>query len=341
MQGQQSMLVFHALARMGFEGLVVVSPDIPLASIGYFQDAEKEIDLAACKKLGIPVMRREVGGGATYLDHNQVFYQLIWRKKNPAFPTRIKDIFSALSQPACDTYQDFGIETHFRPENDIVTKDQRKIAGEGGGDIGEHMVFVGGILMDFDYATMSKILKVPDEKFRDKIYKTMEENLTTMKRELGYIPPRDDVVSSLVKNFEKLTGPLQPMTLSSDIVEKMIELEQWFNSKEFLFKKTPRIPKGVKIREGVEILYSTYKARGGLIRTAQEIKEETLESIGISGDFQFYPKSELNGLEQDLAHTKRKENVLLSKVEDFYHKKHIESPGVEPEDVSEAIMEAK
>lgn len=341
MQGQQSMLVFHTLARMGFEGLVVVSPDIPLASIGYFQDAEKEIDLAACKKLGIPVMRREVGGGATYLDHNQVFYQLIWRKKNPAFPTRIKDIFSALSQPACDTYQDFGIETHFRPENDIVTKDQRKIAGEGGGDIGEHMVFVGGILMDFDYATMSKILKVPDEKFRDKIYKTMEENLTTMKRELGYIPSRDDVVTSLVRNFEKLTGPLQPMTLTSDIVEKMIELEQWFTSKEFLFKKTPRIPKGVKIREGVEILYSTYKARGGLIRTAQEIKEETLESIGISGDFQFYPKSELNGLEQDLVHTKRKENVLISKVEDFYQKKNIESPGVEPEDVSEAIMEAK
>lgn len=341
MHGQQSMLVFHALARMGFEGLVIVSPEMPLASIGYFQDAEKEIDLAACKKLDIPVMRREVGGGATYLDHNQVFYQVIWQKKNPAFPTRIKDIFSMLSQPACDTYHDFGIETHFRPENDIVTKDQRKIAGEGGGDIGEHMVFVGGILMDFDYATMSKILKVPDEKFRDKIYKTMEENLTTMKRELGYIPAREDVVTSLVQNFEKLTGPLHPMTLTSDIVEKMIELEQWFNSKEFLFKKTPRIPKGVKIREGVEILYSTYKARGGLIRTAQEIKEETIESIGISGDFQFYPKSELNGLEKDLVYTKRKENVLISKVEDFYHKKQIESPGVEPEDVSEAIMEAK
>ncbi|HID94230.1 MAG TPA: lipoate--protein ligase family protein, partial [bacterium (Candidatus Stahlbacteria)] len=76
--GQQSMLIFHALARMGFEGLVVVSPKIPLASVGYFQDAEKEIDLEYCKSKGIPVMRREVGGGATYLDENQVFYQVIW-----------------------------------------------------------------------------------------------------------------------------------------------------------------------------------------------------------------------------------------------------------------------
>ena len=47
--GQQSMLVFHALARLGFEGLVIVSPKVPLASVGYFQDTEKEIDLSYCK----------------------------------------------------------------------------------------------------------------------------------------------------------------------------------------------------------------------------------------------------------------------------------------------------
>ena len=121
----------------------------------------------------------------------------------------------------------------------------------------------------------------------------------------------------------------------------MIELERWFTSDEFLFKKTPRIPQGVKIREGVEILYSTYKARGGLIRTAQEVKENIIENIGISGDFQFYPKSELSGLENSLKKVKRKERVIIDRVEDFYDKKKVESPGVEPEDVTEAIMEAE
>ncbi len=342
MPGQQSMLVFHALARLGFEGLVIVSPERPLASIGYFQDAAKEVDLEYCKKAGIPVMRREVGGGATYLDQNQVFYQLIWKKGNPRFPTRIKEVFPYLSQPAVNTYGDFGIETMFRPENDIITKkSQRKIAGEGGGDIGDSMVFVGGILMDFDYDAMSKILKVPDEKFRDKIHKSMRENLTTMRNELGYMPDREEVVSSLVNNFESILGKLKPVKLSRDIIDKMIELERWFTSDEFLFKKTPRIPQGVKIREGVEILYSTYKARGGLIRTAQEVKENIIENIGISGDFQFYPKSELSGLENSLKKVKRKERVIIDRVEDFYDKKKVESPGVEPEDVTEAIMEAE
>jgi len=339
--GQQSMLVFHALARLGFEGLVIVSPEIPLASVGYFQDAEKEIDLNFCKKHNIPVMRREVGGGATYLDKNQIFYQLIWKKGHKKLPVKIKDIFSELSQPAIATYEDFGIKTMFRPENDIITTNKKKIAGEGGGDIGDSMVFVGGILIDFDYQTMSKILRVPDEKFRDKIYKSMDENLTTMKRELGFMPNRDDVVNSLVSNFETLVGRLQPMTLTEDVVNKMLELEKWFTSDEFLHKKTPRIPKGVKIREGIEILYSTYKARGGLIRTAQEIKENTIETIDISGDFQFYPKSELSGLEKELRKTKRKERKIIDKIEDFYNKNKVESPGVEPEDVTDAILEAK
>lgn len=339
--GQQSMLGFHALARLGFEGLVIVSPRIPLASVGYFQDAEKEIDLEYCEKAGIPVMRREVGGGATYLDENQIFYQVIWNRKNRKFPKKVEGIFEFLSQPPCETYREFGIDAHFRSANDIVTKEGKKIAGEGGGDIEDSMVLVGGILMDFDYETMSKILKVPDEKFRDKIYKSMEENLTTMKRELGTLPERDEIVKVLIERYEKLLGKLEPVSLTSDTLSKMAELERWFTSPEFMCKKTPRVPKGVKIREGVEILYGIYKAKGGLIRTAQEVEEEEIKDIGISGDFQFYPKSELDSLEKDLGKTKRKASLVNLKIEEFYDKHKIETPKVEPEDFTKAIMIAK
>ncbi|UCG92666.1 MAG: lipoate--protein ligase family protein, partial [candidate division WOR-3 bacterium] len=282
--GQDSMLIFHTLARLGYEGLVIVSPSQPLASVGYFQDAAKEIDLDFCKRSGISVMRREVGGGATYLDGNQIFYQVIWNSKNPKFPRNIKKIFEYLSEPACETYRRFGINASFRAENDIVTEKGKKIAGEGGGDIENSMVFVGGMLLDFDYMTMSKVLKVPDEKFRDKIYKSMEENLTTMKRELGEIPPREEIRRVLIRSFEKILGTLRPVELDDDTIRKMREIEQWFMSDEFLFKKTPRIPTGVKIKEGVEILYGLYKAKGGLIRTAEEIEEKRMiNEITVSG----------------------------------------------------------
>ena len=336
--GQQSMLTFHVLARMGIESLVIVSPRTPLVSIGYFQDAEQEVDLNYCKGLGVPLMRREVGGGATYLDENQIFYQLIWKKDNPRFPQAIQDTFPWFSEAPVETYRSFGIQAEYRAINDIVTRGGRKIAGEGGGNIEECMVFVGGILLDFDYESMSRILKVPDEKFRDKVFKSMEENLTTMKRELGTIPPREEVVAVLKEKFEEKLGKLEQASLNAHLLEKMRQLELWMTSEEFLHKKTPKIPKGVKIREGVEIYYGLHKAKGGLVRTAEEISGKEIEDITISGDFTFHPKEYLNGLEESLKKVPLEENRIMEKIGDYYQERGIESPGVESKDFAETIL---
>jgi lipoate-protein ligase A len=336
--GQQSMLIFHALARMGMEALVIVSPKIPLVSIGYFQDAEQEVDLPYCKESKIPFMRREVGGGATYLDENQVFYQLIWKKDNPRFPRAVDEIYPWFSQAPVETYHAFGIEAEFQVVNDIITKTGRKIAGEGGGNIGDCMVFVGGILLDFNYQAMSRILKVPDEKFRDKVYKTMEENLTTMKRELGTVPRREEIISVLKERFEKRVGKLDGASLTPEIIEKMNQLESWMTSEEFLLKKTPRIPNGVKIREGVEVLYGLHKAKGGLIRTAEEISEGKIEDINISGDFTFFPKERLAELEASLENAPLKKEKIIERVETFYEEKRVQSPGVESKDFAQTIL---
>jgi len=283
-------------------------------------------------------MRREVGGGATHLDENQIFYQLIWRKENPRFPKAIHEIYPWFSQAPVETYQAFGISAEYRSINDIITKEGRKIAGEGGGNIGECMVFVGGILLDFDYKTMSKILKVPDEKFRDKVYKSMEENLTTMRRELGTIPPREDVVAVVKEKFEKMVGKLEPASLNPEILQKMKELESWMTSEEFLLKKRPKVPKGVKIKEGLEIYYGLHKARGGLIRTIEEISERRIEDITISGDFTFFPKERLDGLEKSLEKVPLDEDRIIERVETYYEEKKIESPGVESRDFAATIL---
>jgi lipoate-protein ligase A len=336
--GQQSMLIFHALARMGIEALVIVSPKVPLVSIGYFQDAAQEVDLQYCREFKIPFMRREVGGGATFLDENQIFYQLIWKRDNPTFPRAIDEIYPWFSQAPVETYREFGIEAEFRVVNDIITKGGRKIAGEGGGNIGDCMVFVGGILLDFDYQAMSRILKVPDEKLRDKVYKTMEENLTTMKRELGIVPRREEIISVLKERFEKRVGKLDEASLTPEIIETMNQLESWMTSEEFLLKKTPRIPNGVKIREGVEVLYGLHKAKGGLIRTAEEVSESRIEDITISGDFTFYPKERLDGLEGSLEKVPLEEDQIIERVETYFEEKKVESPGVESKDFAQTIL---
>ena len=337
----QSMLIFHALARLDIEALVIVSPKTPYISIGYFQDVKQEVSLEYCKKNNLPIIRREVGGGTVYLDRNQIFYHVIWNKDNSNFPKKISDIYHHLSTGAIETYDNFGIKTQFCEINDIVTSQGRKIAGLGGSDIYNSMVFVGSIILDFDYEKMVNAIKVPDEKFRDKIFKTMEENVTTMKKELGKIPSRTEIIKTLIQKYEGILGKLKPAELNNEIINKMKELYVSFNSPEFFFKKTPRIPSSVKIKGGVEILYGMHKAQGGLIRTAQEVESRKLRDIGISGDFTLYPKKELEGMENSLKDSNREKDEITQKIEEFYENTDIQTPGVKPKDITKAIMETQ
>ena len=337
----QSMLIFHALARLNIEALVIVSPQTPFISIGYFQDAKQEVSLDYCKKNNLPVFRREVGGGTVYLDRNQIFYHVIWNKDNPNFPKKISDIYHHLSTGPIETYDEFGIKTQFREVNDIITSQGRKIAGLGGSDIDNFMVFVGSIILDFDYEKMVNAIKVPDEKFRDKIYKTMDENVTTMNKELGGIPPRNEIIKTLIQKYEGILGKLKPAELNNEIINKMKELYVSFSSPEFFYRKTPKIPTSVKIKEGVEILYGMHKAPGGLIRTAQEVESKKLRDIGISGDFTLYPKKELTGIENSLKDSNREKDEISQKVEEFYENTDIQTPGLKPKDITKAIMQTK
>ena len=71
-----SQLIYHAMPGAQEEGLILLAPAEPYVCIGYHQDARQEVDLDVCRERQIPVFRREVGGGAVYLDGNQLFYQL-------------------------------------------------------------------------------------------------------------------------------------------------------------------------------------------------------------------------------------------------------------------------
>jgi lipoate-protein ligase A len=326
---------------MGIEALVLVSPKTPFISIGYFQDAKQEVALDYCKKEQLPIIRREVGGGTVYLDRNQIFYHIIWNKNNPNFPKKISSIYKYLAQPPIDTYAEYGIETKFREINDIITSKGKKIAGLGGADIDNSMVFVGSLILDFDYEKMVNAIKIPDEKFRDKIFKTMEENVTTMKKELDFIPPRTEIIETLKKKYKGILGELQPATLNQNIIANMEELYQKFVNHSFLYRKTPRIPQGVKIKEGVEILYGMHKAPGGLIRTAQQVEIQQLRDIDISGDFTLYPKKELSEMENTLKDTTRESKEIENRLAEFYENTEVQTPGVKPKDIAKAIMETK
>ena len=327
----QSQLIYHAQPRVGIEGLNILAPSEPYVCIGYHQDLEQEVDVAFCQEHGIPIFRREVGGGAVYLDGNQVFYQLVLHKDNPLAQGDKAAFYQRMLQPVADTYCDLGVPARYRPINDVVTVEGRKIAGTGAATIGDYVILVGNLIADFDYEMMARVLRVPDEKYRDKVFKSMRENLTTLKRETGRLLEWDEMVTPLIHRFEQVLGPLEPAALPQAVFDQIEVLRPRFLSEEWLYKKgRRRAARTVKIASGVNVVQRVHKAPGGLIRATLEIKENRLGSVSLSGDFFCYPEDAISELESTLEGTSAEqiEDVLA----DFYARRRVETPGVTVDD---------
>jgi len=298
---QQSQLIYHALAYLGRESLVLVSPATPYVCIGYHQDADYEVDLAFCRANNIPVFRREVGGGGVYLDGNQLFFQLVLRKGNLMVPASKEAFYRKFLKPVINVYRKIRIPAEYKPVNDIIVE-TRKISGTGVGEIGECIVLVGNIIIDFNYKMMARVLNVPDEKFRDKVKKTIEENLSTIRRELGDTSAdkwNDETLNSLmVDEFKKVLGMLNSCEKDAELEAKTHELALRMLDDDWLHRKGKhRKGRSVKISSDVTIYHKIHKAPGGLMRADFEIVGGKLTMVSISGDFFCYPEDAISRLE--------------------------------------------
>ena len=250
----ESQLIYHAQPRVKIEGINILAPSTPYVCIGYHQNLEQDVDLEYCRAHHIPVFRREVGGGAVFLDGNQIFYQIVMHKDNALARGSKTDFYQRMLEPVAETYKELGIPAQYRPVNDVVTAAGRKIAGTGAAEIGDYVILVGNLIADFDYETMTHVLRVPDEKYRDKIFKSMTENLTTIKREIGLLPDWDGMVAPLIRNFERVLGKLEPSELPQEVYAMMEKIKPQYLSEDWLFMKRSEKNKGnVKIATGVNI----------------------------------------------------------------------------------------
>ena len=330
----RSITLFHAMARLGIEGLIITTPADTYVSVGYFDKTEEIIDLEKCREMGIPVIRREVGGGAVLLHPHQVFYQLILRKEK--VPFKIVDAYRYFSHAVINAYKKLGIQAEYRPINDIVVKrNKKKISGQGAADIENMFVFVGGILLRFNTELMAKLFKVPEEKFRDKIYKSLEENITWVERETGKLPSYEEVEGVLIEEFSKLLPFEGEGKIPKEAYDIADRLKEEFTSQEVLLEDTGRKHRAIKFREGVYLRTSLHKAKGGLLRAEVWTDGESIQRVKIYGDFTLYPKDGIKKLEDALTGVPFSEDEIREKVREFL--KSVEFPGVEEEDLLKVL----
>lgn len=338
----RSQTVYHAVAHTQTKTtpntIILVSPAQPYACVGFHQDLAKEVDVAYCQANQIPVYRREVGGGAVYLDNGQIFTQ--WVFQPGTLPRNVEAQYKLYAQSLVETYQALGIPAYLRPINDIHV-DGKKIGGTGAAQIGPAQVVVGSLMLYFDKATMSKILKVPSEKMRDKIFESLEQYMVTMDELVPELPDRQVLKALYVeKCAEALQAEIVPGELTAAELEMAAQLDEQFVTDEWLYQKGHLKQVGVKIHQDVRVVETAFKAPGGLIRVTARLHHNQVEDIALSGDFTLLPATALGSIEAALRGLTASRDSLVAALQETYQRFNIQSPGVTPEHFSEAILQA-
>jgi len=336
----RSQTVYHAVAYAMEadtpDTIIFVNPSDPYVSIGFHQELEKEVDVEYCREHGLPMVRREVGGGAVYLDRNQVFVQWIFHRGT--LPADLGERFAQYVKPIVETYQLLGIPANYRPINDIHVQG-KKIGGTGAAQIGIAEVVVGSFMFDFNFELMAQVLKVSSEKMRDKIFQSLNEYMTTMTRQLGRAPER----ASVMKIYqEKVEADLGRKIVSGELSAKELqiaqELDTQFVSDEWLYQKGGLRQHGVKIHADVRVLEAANKAPGGLIRVTARLHDHHIDDMLLSGDFTILPRFATGALELALRGVSLENHAVFARIAEVYRSVGIESPGVTPEDLTQSVM---
>jgi lipoate-protein ligase A len=339
----RSQAVYHGLAAaMDADGdpvLSLVNPTDPYVCVGVHQEIAREVDEDYCAAAKLPVIRRQVGGGAVLLDRNQMFFHFVYpHSKAPQYAANLYPMFC---EPAIRTYRELGVAAEYRPINDIQVAG-RKIGGTGAASIGEATVMVGSFMFDFDTATMARCLKVPSEKFRDKLKATLDDYMTTMTRELATVPSRADVKARFLRHCEAVLGVTAVADGPTAAEEAAIAEQEALLSDPAWTQRQGRkfVALGVKISAGTHLTESAHKARGGLIRAHLLARDGVIADLMLSGDYTCLPVDGADRLAAALIGTRLDNEALTAAAGAAMGQLALDMPGVEPADIAAAVMAA-
>ncbi len=219
----------------------------PHLCIGQSQSARAELDLDACARAGVSVVRRSLGGGTVLVDGDQrcVFFVLPLTLA-AARPARI---FEYCLGPLARTFQSFGISARPVGRADLWVADS-KIAGSGAATLGSCMVFGSSFVLRFPDELFCRLVHVPSPGFRAWLHEALPAAFTCWAR-LAAVPADAALVGALHASVAATLGwDLRTDVPSADercamrAAEDELRLEAGEEDVEISHR---RIPNGIKL----------------------------------------------------------------------------------------------
>ncbi len=191
----------------------------PAVSIGYFQSMEEEVNVEKAREMGVDLVRRITGGGAVY--HK---YEVTYSITLPEVKGRILDSYLVIDMGIIKALQNLGLNAKHHGINDVVVNG-KKISGNAQtrkyGGLLQH----GTLLMDVNVDEMFEILRVPEEKLRDKVIDNVKHRVTSLKHE-GVNIEFEELQKVLVDGFrEALNAKIYEDEVPDKVYEYARKLE--------------------------------------------------------------------------------------------------------------------
>ncbi|GAB4242125.1 MAG: lipoate--protein ligase family protein [Acidobacteriota bacterium] len=185
----------------------------PTASVGFHQQLERALDLAACRRLGVPVVRRPTGGRAVF--HDDELTYAVAANARELFGSSVPATYRRLAGILAEAFARLGVPVTLAarspalsprspaatsvapcftaPARDELLVRGRKLVGSAQCRRGGAFLQHGSIPLRIDYARMAEVLGVSEEVLRRAMI-SLEEAAATRVRE-------EDLVQALRDAF--------------------------------------------------------------------------------------------------------------------------------------------
>jgi lipoate-protein ligase A len=213
-------------------------PIKPAVYVGYHQMVEEDIDVKTCRELGVPIVRRILGGGAGYCDANQIIYNIIF-KEGAGLPHGPKNVYRLVLRGVMEALRILGISDVSVDENRFsVYANGKKISGSGQLSSQGVVNSSGSFLVDFDYVAMCAVLKDPVKNLKQGVRKP-EDGLTFLRKEIPGAT-MDSAKEALRSGFERVLGEVGTGALTDYELGLAEKLRPKYLSAEWIFRSDLR-----------------------------------------------------------------------------------------------------
>ncbi|MGZ6973750.1 MAG: lipoate--protein ligase family protein [Acidimicrobiia bacterium] len=270
-------------------------------NVGWFDDVDSTLDLDACERLGIQVIRRPfAGGGTAFYDAGcAVMWGLMLPKPtDPTAPVDLDAVIMRLQPIVLDALARIGLgEITFQGSADLRWTNDRKVGGISAGDFGR-VLSVGGFLniKPPNLDLYLEVVRVPEGKFADKLVSDMREYVCTAEEVAGHPVSYEEFRDALTAAIEAAGIELDVAPMTDVERGALAKISQRIANDDQVRRVSSERFLAEHAAPGIRVGFANHKGRK-LCRAGVAIDASgRIDAVMMAGDMHVAPPDTLDGV---------------------------------------------